>query len=99
VIAWVAMAAIGSVGALLRHRIGLRWSAPGILVVNLSGTFVLGVLTGAAVHGAALMILGTGFCGAYTTFSTWMVERRYLAVAVAGGLAFGALGWWVGSLF
>lgn len=98
-IAWVAMTAVGSLAALLRYRIGLRWSAPGILAVNLSGTFVLGVLTGAAVHGAALMIVGTGFCGAYTTFSTWIVERRYLAVAVAGGLAFGALGWWVGSLF
>jgi CrcB protein len=60
---------------------------------------VLGVLTGAAVHGAALLIIGTGFCGAYTTFSTWMLERRYFVVAVAAGLAFGALGWWVGSLF
>ena len=86
-IAWVAMAAIGSVGALLRHRIGLRWSAPGILVVNLSGTFVLGVLTGAAVHGAALMILGTGFCGAYTTFSTFAQETYGLVEEKALGLA------------
>jgi CrcB protein len=99
VIAWTAMAVVGAFAALLRYQIGLRWSAPGILAVNLSGTFVLGVLTGAAVHGTALLILGTGFCGAYTTFSTWMVERRYLAVAVAGGLATGTLGWLLGSLF
>ena len=42
--------------------------------MNLSGAFVLGVLTGAALSGDALRLLGTGLIGAYTTFSTWALE-------------------------
>jgi fluoride ion exporter CrcB/FEX len=41
--------------------------------------------------------------GAYTTFSTWMVEAirrpRLVALAMAGGLAAAALGWLSGGLF
>ncbi len=51
--------------------VGGRW---GTLVVNLTGSFVLGLLTGLSVTGDALLLFGTGLLGAYTTFSTWMVE-------------------------
>jgi CrcB protein len=50
----------------------------GTLSVNLAGAFVLGVLTGAAVHGDALELAGTGLLGAFTTFSTWMLESHRL---------------------
>jgi CrcB protein len=48
----------------------------GTLAVNLSGAFALGLITGAAVDGADMRLAGTGFIGAYTTFSTWMLETH-----------------------
>jgi CrcB protein len=51
----------------------------GTLAVNVSGALVLGLLDGAAVGGDALRLAGTGFLGAYTTFSTWMLETHRLA--------------------
>ena len=55
----------------------------GTFVVNVSGSFLLGVLTGLALYHAfpstPKTILGTGFCGAYTTFSTFTYEIVRLA--------------------
>jgi CrcB protein len=98
VIAWVAMALVGSLGALARWRIGVALADRGTLAVNLTGTFVLGVLVGSDLQGAAYLILATGFCGAYTTFSTWMVQRTFLATSIIAGLACGTFGWWLGAL-
>ena len=50
----------------------------GTLAVNLTGALTLGVLHGAGVGGDALRLLGTGLLGAYTTFSTWMLESHRL---------------------
>ncbi|HZC05245.1 MAG TPA: CrcB family protein [Ktedonobacterales bacterium] len=49
-----------------------------ILLINLTGAFVIGLLFGAFEHGASLspdarLTLGTGFLGSYTTFSSFMV--------------------------
>jgi CrcB protein len=60
----------------------------GTLVVNLSGALVLGLLSGAGVGGDALRLVGTGFVGAYTTFSTWMYESQRLAEDGNGRAAF-----------
>jgi CrcB protein len=50
----------------------------GTFLVNISGSFVLGLLTGLSLsnHLSPLVkaLLGTGFCGAYTTFSTFTFE-------------------------
>lgn len=50
----------------------------GTLVVNVSGSLLLGVVTGLVLfHGAPSelrTVLGTGFCGGYTTFSTASFE-------------------------
>jgi CrcB protein len=55
----------------------------GTFLINVSGSFVLGVLTGLALYHAfpstPRTILGTGFCGAYTTFSTFTYEVVRLA--------------------
>ena len=65
----------------------------GTLVVNLSGTFILGLLAALAIERSVLPAvirppLMIGFLGAYTTFSTWMLESWRLAEQ---GAALGAL--------
>jgi len=51
--------------------------------VNVVGGFVLGLLSGAVVAGAASshvqLLLGTGLCGALTTYSTFSYETLRLA--------------------
>ena len=77
----------------------------GTLAVNLSGAFALGVLVGAALGGDALRLAGTGLLGAYTTFSTWMLEThregedgrtREAALNLAVSLALGLGCAWAG---
>jgi fluoride ion exporter CrcB/FEX len=68
--------------------------------------FTLGLLTGLTVTGDALLLLGTGLLGAFTTFSTWMLEAQrlgeegelrvlaaYLVTSLLAGLAAAGLGW------
>jgi CrcB protein len=63
-----------------------RWGTGfpyGTLIINVSGSFLLAfVLTFAAarVHNSAdlQLLIGTGFCGAYTTFSTFAYETMAL---------------------
>jgi CrcB protein len=93
---WVAAAGFGALGALARFRVDGAVSArvkrdfpAGTLVVNLTGAFALGLLTGAAVSTRVAFVFGTGFMGGYTTFSTWMVETERLGEA--GQLASGML--------
>ncbi|MGF2616615.1 CrcB family protein [Rossellomorea vietnamensis] len=103
----LAIAAGGFLGAVSRFAISsvikrrFRQSLPlGTLTVNWAGAFLLGVLLGLEIEGRAYAFLGIGFLGAFTTYSTFMVEaltlgisgerRRaiyYLALSYAGGLA------------
>jgi fluoride exporter len=109
---WAAVGLIGGVGAVARSliasaiqaRAGARFPL-GTLAVNVSGSFALGLLAGAAGGDGPSLLAGTALLGAYTTFSTWMLEtwqlvserRRlaaalYVAVSLASGLAAAALG-------
>ena len=86
------IAVAGAVGAPTRYavdRLVHRWLSElvpwGILVVNVSGSFLLGLITGAVLyHGLGAtpkLWLGTGFCGAYTTFSTFTFDTVRLLEA------------------
>jgi len=116
---WLAVPVAGGLGALLRVVVDteVQIYRPGrfplgTLTVNASGSFALGFLTGLGVGGDTLLVLGGGLVGAYTTFSTWMVETwelaeddlwhqaaANLAVSLAAGLACAGAGWALGSLF
>ena len=69
-----------------RHDSMFPW---GTLTVNLIGCLILGGLTGAGLGASTLALLGTGFCGALTTYSTFsyetlrLVERRSYFYAIA----------------
>jgi fluoride exporter len=83
---WIGVALLGGVGTsgrfLLDKLISLRAGSGfpfGTLAVNASGALLLGLLTGLAVKGEALVLAGTATLGSYTTFSTWMFESQRLA--------------------
>ena len=87
---WVAFVVAAGAGAVARYlidngvtaRMGdhLPW---GTFVVNATGSLVAGFLAGLALYQGLSttprVILLTGFCGAYTTFSTFMFETVALA--------------------
>ncbi|TWS20693.1 CrcB family protein [Tsukamurella asaccharolytica] len=76
----------GGLGAVLRYvadgALRGRLSVWATAAINVSGSFVLGVLAGAVagggLGGTALAVLGTGVCGGYTTFSTATIETLTL---------------------
>ncbi len=101
-----------AVGAPARYLVGhhLRSRTPataaaGTLLVNVLGSFVLGLSVAAGLGGSWLALVGTGFCGALTTFSSfalevweaWGDEERRAAVAnVVLSLVLGLLAAWGG---
>ena len=92
--AWVALGALaGAPLRLLADRVAVarrgHGSVLGTLTVNVLGSAVLGVLFGLrSVSPAVLALVGTGFCGTLSTFSTFgydvvrLVEERMLARAL-----------------
>jgi CrcB protein len=65
----------------------------GTFVINISGSFILGLLAGLAAHHglstATLSVIGTGVCGGYTTFSTFSYESVRLMEDGAGLVGLG----------
>jgi fluoride exporter len=116
-VAWIGVALLGSLGSLARFLLDGAVSARspssfpfGTLAVNASGALLLGLLTGLALSGEALVLAGSATIGSYTTFSTWMLETHRLGedgqllsgilnvlVSVLAGLAAAVLGRAIGS--
>jgi CrcB protein len=83
---WAAVGVLGAVGALGRFLIDSLISRRvavdfpiGTLTINVSGSLLLGLLSGLAVGGSLLVLAGGATLGSYTTFSTWMLESQRLA--------------------
>jgi len=109
----VLVALLAGCGAVMRvQAVGrLGGDERAILLINLAGSFALGLLTGAGAGSDAMLYAGTAVLGSFTTFSTWMLDEhrlltsgdirramRLLVVAVVGGAVAAAAGWALGSL-
>ncbi|MGC5019192.1 fluoride efflux transporter CrcB [Micromonospora sp. DT47] len=92
-----------------RHDSVLPW---GTLTVNVAGSLLLGALVAVPAGTAVTALVGTGFCGALTTWSTFGYETLRLAragarlsalvnvlVSVVAGLGAAALGYAVARAF
>lgn len=82
---WAGVLIIGGLGSVARFMVDravARRSARslplGTLTVNISGAVLLGFVAGLALSHHAALLIGTAFLGAYTTFSTWMLETQRL---------------------
>ncbi|PZS16052.1 MAG: fluoride efflux transporter CrcB [Pseudonocardiales bacterium] len=114
---WVGVVLFGGAGAVLRFvvdravdsRTG-RAFPYGTLVVNLTGSALLGLIAGLTLSHDAVLLAGTAAAGSYTTFSTWMFETQRLGedrqmlnraanvvVSLVAGVAAAALGRLLGS--
>ena len=120
---FILLALAGGVGASVRFwadgliRSRLKTAFPwATTIINASGSLVLGLLTGLTtahlVDSDLSLILGTGFLGGYTTFSTASYEtvqlikqKRYTFALMSGigmlvlCVALAGLGLWIGSQF
>ena len=115
---WVGVVIIGGLGSVTRYVLDrtvarrVARSFPfGTLTVNITGAVLLGFITGLALNHTWALLAGTAFVGAYTTFSTWMLETQRLteerqiwpavaniAVSIILGVAAAAAGQAIASL-
>ncbi len=99
-----------AVGAPLRyacaHRLDGRWPR-GTLLVNTVGSGLFGLVAALSLGGAAWALLATGFCGAFTTFSSFAVQAAerpareagvYVTATVVLALGACTAGWALGAL-
>jgi crcB protein len=97
----------GALGSITRYKVGNMISARykhtfpvATFIINISGAFLLGILTGLNVQGNITLLFADGFLGAYTTFSTFMYESFSLfqkrwqnaAIYILSSLILGVLG-------
>jgi CrcB protein len=104
----------GFLGANCRYIIGKKLNhstfPTGTLTINLLGAFLLGLMAGMQIKGHVYSLFGIGFMGAFTTFSTFMLEAEqlrkkqqsikfylYLAVTFVFGLLLSAFGIYIGK--
>lgn len=123
--AWLGLVAGGALGAVLRYVVSVSVSRLlpagfpfGTLSVNITGALMIGALAGALAAGQVKtgpdallwLALGVGFCGSYTTMSSWSLDslrlgldgRPALIIAnfvftLAGCLMAVMIGFWGGS--
>lgn len=115
---WAGVFVIGGLGSVARFMVdravarrAARSFPFGTLTVNISGAVLLGFITGLTLSHQVALLAGTAFVGAYTTFSTWMLETQRLTeerqvlpalanlvVSVVLGIAAAVTGQWIAGL-
>ncbi len=107
----------GFFGSALRYQVGLWFFSKfgnafpyGTLLVNLLGSLLIGILLAGVTRNspATMLLLVTGFCGGFTTFSAFSIENVkflesgninhflfYTIASIVGGLGLCALGYFL----
>lgn len=89
----------------LSSKISVSTFSISTFIINVTGAFLLGVLSAMMVPKSYYLILGEGFLGAYTTFSTFMLETFALfkenhvlscIVYIFSSILFGIIGYTLG---
>jgi fluoride exporter len=104
----------GAAGSIVRFQAGkalneryARYVPVGTFLVNITGAFLLGLVTTSVKSKSWQLLVADGFLGAYTTFSTFLYEgymlyqageKKRMALYLAGSLAAGVLGFGLGAL-
>jgi CrcB protein len=116
---YVLVAVGGAAGSLIRYILGKFLSEKsstnfpiGTFIINITGAIMLGIVSTIGVSNNMLLLLGDGFFGAYTTFSTFMYEGFnllegkeklnafiYISCSLILGLVGYALGTKIGSVY
>ena len=105
------LVAVGAgLGAVLRFGLASYADRPGFALgtwaVNVAGSCVLGLLSGLAVGPGALALVGVGFCGGLTTYSSFAVQTHergprlgtaYVVATLGGALVGCATGFALGT--
>lgn len=102
----------GALGGIVRYQLGKMLSQKsgtafplGTFIINITGALLLGIVTSIKAGDNAYLLLGDGFLGAYTTFSTFMYEgfnlfreneTRNALVYILGSLLLGIIGYFAG---
>ena len=89
----------------------IRWQLQDYFVANLIGAFVIGMVMGMKLSESNNLMLGFGFCGSLTTYSTWIIHSinllfngSYLEALssivslLLIGLTFACMGFFIGNL-
>lgn len=102
----------GALGSLTRYQLGKIISQKskntfplGTFIINITGAILLGILSSMDADKNIYLLLGDGFLGAYTTFSTFMYEgfnlfkgnkKANAAAYILGSLILGIIGYVIG---
>lgn len=110
----------GAAGSIVRYLLSggilagqtLLGFPAGTFTVNVAGSLLIGILLEASVSETLGWLLIVGFCGGFTTFSTFSADTVrllragcynaaaiYVALSVAVCIVFAALGMWIGTTF
>ncbi len=111
---YLLVAAGGAAGSLVRFLIGrqaakkARTGFPvGTFIINITGAILLGIVSTIRIGENAYILVGEGFLGAYTTFSTFMYEgfnliqdnrKMNAAIYITGSVVLGMIGFIIGVI-